>query len=97
MDMKKIEEIVKRQDALEADNKLLKGENDALKKRIEVLEKTPEPPKGAKLDEPALTKSDDTKIDLDKGKKEPEKLEPVDMIKQAHSEPRIYSLQKPLG
>jgi hypothetical protein len=97
MEMKKLEEITKRQDALEAENKTLKADNDALKKRIDVLEKQPEPPKGAKMDTAAIMKQDDSKIDLKKGdEKIEETKDPVAMMKKVHSEPQIYSLHKPL-
>ncbi len=96
MEMKKLEEITKRQDALEAENKTLKADNDALKKRIDVLEKMPEPAKGAKMDTAAITKQDDSKIDLKKGDNKIEEKDPVAMMKKVHSEPRIYSLHKPL-
>jgi predicted RNase H-like nuclease (RuvC/YqgF family) len=96
MDMKKIEELTKRQDALEAENKTLKADNEALKKRVEDLEKMPEPAKGAKLDAAAITKQDDSKIDLTKGDQKIEEKDPVAMMKKAHSEPQIYSLHKPL-
>ncbi len=97
MDMKKLEEITKRQDALEAENKTLKADNDALKKRIDVLEKMPEPAKGVKLDTAAITKQDDSKIDLKKGDEKPDEIkDPVAMMKKVHSEPQIYSLHKPL-
>jgi cell division protein FtsB len=97
MEMKKLEEITKRQDALEAENKTLKADNDALKKRIDVLEKQPEPPKGAKMDTLAITKQDDSKIDLKKGDQKIEEVkDPVAMMKKVHSEPQIYSLHKPL-
>ncbi len=95
--MQKIEELAKWLDAIEAENKATKEENVALKKRVEELEKQPAPPKGAKMDSPALTKQDDTKPDLEKGKKAEEKVEPIDMVRKAHSEPQIYALHKPLG
>jgi len=69
------------------------SDNEALKKRVEELEKLPAPPKGVKLEDPALTKSDDGKINLEKAK---EIKEPIDMLKKAHSEPHIYSLEKPM-
>lgn len=69
------------------------SDNEALKKRVEELEKLPAPPKGVKLEDPPLTKADDGKINLEKAK---EIKEPIDMLKKAHSEPHIYSLEKPM-
>jgi hypothetical protein len=94
MDLKKIEEITKRQDALEADNKLIKAENEQLKKKIEELSKQPETPKGAKMDLPVVKKQDDTgreTKDLDAEK------DPLASIKKAHGNPMAYSLTPPIA
>jgi uncharacterized protein YodC (DUF2158 family) len=87
MDLKKFEEIVRRQDALEA-------ENQELTKKIAALEGKPLPAKGAKFDAAAFSKQDDTK---DRDGKPIKKIDdPLEMIKMAHSEPHMYAVEKPL-
>jgi hypothetical protein len=71
----------------------LETENAALKKKIEELEKQPQPAKGAVKDVP-ISKEQDS---AEKERLEKESKDPMAAMRKAHSQPIIYPLQKPLS
>jgi hypothetical protein len=93
MDLKKLEEITKRQDALEADNKLLKAKNEALEKKLEELSKEPEPAKGKKMDVSTVQKQGDG---IKKSDDLSAEKDPLAMLKKAHQNPIAFAVTRPI-